>query len=191
MQSWCHKNSQAYQMWVCLTLKRVSSSFTQTAKNYSAKLFLEHSLKTKRHCLSKHLTLKWHLGSLNVILRIKELSFNAALHSSEMMQIAVMITGVIFNNRISSQLDRKERISFSVISNWLFNIIKKKTKKTPTQFPVVIGALGAVNRELAKWLHQIPGTTSETSVQKSTVLGQQRYCRGPSSSQASGKGPKL
>lgn len=129
MQSWCHKNAQAYQMWVCLTLKRVctiSSSFTQIAKNDSAKLFLEHSLKTKRHCLSKHLTLKWHLGSLNVILRIKELSFNAALHSSEMMQIAVMITGVIKNRLwfliieyLLSWTGKKESLSLSSQTGYL------------------------------------------------------------------------
>ena len=37
--------------------------------------------------------------------------------------------------------------------------------------PVVIGALGAVTPKLEEWLQQIPGTTSELSVQKSAVLG--------------------
>ncbi|KAF7643082.1 hypothetical protein LDENG_00244990 [Lucifuga dentata] len=36
---------------------------------------------------------------------------------------------------------------------------------------VVIGALGAVTPKLGEWLQQIPGTTSEISVQKSAVLG--------------------
>ena len=36
--------------------------------------------------------------------------------------------------------------------------------------PVVIGALGAVTPKLEEWLQQIPGTTSELSVQKSAVL---------------------
>ena len=33
--------------------------------------------------------------------------------------------------------------------------------------PVVIGALGVVAPKLEDWLQQIPGTTSELSVQKS------------------------
>ena len=37
--------------------------------------------------------------------------------------------------------------------------------------PVVNGQLGAVTSKLGKWLQQIPGTTLEISVQKSTVLG--------------------
>ena len=36
--------------------------------------------------------------------------------------------------------------------------------------PIVIGALGAVTPKLDWWLHQIPGTTSEISVQKSSGL---------------------
>ena len=36
--------------------------------------------------------------------------------------------------------------------------------------PVVIGPLGAVTPKLEEWLEQIPGTTSELSVQKSAVL---------------------
>ena len=36
--------------------------------------------------------------------------------------------------------------------------------------PVVIGALGAVTPKLEERLQQIPGTTSELSVQKSAVL---------------------
>ena len=37
--------------------------------------------------------------------------------------------------------------------------------------PVVIGALGAVTPKLEEWLQQIPGTTSELSVEKDAVLG--------------------
>ena len=40
-----------------------------------------------------------------------------------------------------------------------------------TVVPVVIGPLGAVTHKLGEWLQQIPGTTSEVSVQKSAVLG--------------------
>ncbi|TWW59227.1 hypothetical protein D4764_06G0007570 [Takifugu flavidus] len=40
-----------------------------------------------------------------------------------------------------------------------------------TVVPVVIGTLGAVAPKLSRWLQQIPGTTSEISVQKSAVLG--------------------
>ncbi|PWA20037.1 hypothetical protein CCH79_00016098 [Gambusia affinis] len=57
--------------------------------------------------------------------------------------------------------------------------------------PVVIGALGAVTPKLEQWLQQIPGTTSDISVQKCAVLcssAQPRYCAEPSNSQASGRG---
>ena len=37
--------------------------------------------------------------------------------------------------------------------------------------PIVIRALGAVTPKLDWWLQQIPGTTSEISVQKSAILG--------------------
>ncbi|KAF7654704.1 hypothetical protein LDENG_00066000, partial [Lucifuga dentata] len=37
--------------------------------------------------------------------------------------------------------------------------------------PVVTGALRAVTPKLGEWLQEIPGTTSEVSVQKSAVLG--------------------
>ena len=37
--------------------------------------------------------------------------------------------------------------------------------------PVVIGALVAVTPKLGEWLQQIPGRTSEISVQKSGILG--------------------
>ena len=37
--------------------------------------------------------------------------------------------------------------------------------------PMVFGALRAVTPKLREWLQQILGTTSETSVQKRTVLG--------------------
>ena len=43
--------------------------------------------------------------------------------------------------------------------------------------PVVEGALGAVTPKLGEWLQQIPGTTSEASVQKSAVLGTAKILR--------------
>lgn len=43
--------------------------------------------------------------------------------------------------------------------------------------PVVIGALGAVTPKLEGWLQQIPGTPSETSVQKSAILGTAKILR--------------
>ena len=43
--------------------------------------------------------------------------------------------------------------------------------------PVVIGTLGAVTPKLEEWLQQIPGTTSELSVQKSAVLGTAKVLR--------------
>ena len=44
-------------------------------------------------------------------------------------------------------------------------------KVKANKVPVVIGAPGAVTPKLEEWLQQIPGTTSELSVQKSAVLG--------------------
>ncbi|TWW80098.1 hypothetical protein D4764_10G0011280 [Takifugu flavidus] len=46
-----------------------------------------------------------------------------------------------------------------------------------TVVPVVIGTLGAVTPNLSRWFQQIPGTTSEISVQKSTVLGTAKILR--------------
>ena len=43
--------------------------------------------------------------------------------------------------------------------------------------PVVIGALGAVTPKLGEWLQQIPGRTSEISVQKSALLGTAKILR--------------
>lgn len=43
--------------------------------------------------------------------------------------------------------------------------------------PVVIGALGAVTPKLEEWLEQIPGTTSDISVQKCAVLGTAKILR--------------
>ena len=43
--------------------------------------------------------------------------------------------------------------------------------------PVVIGALGAVTPKLREWLQQIPGRTSEISVQKSALLGTAKILR--------------
>lgn len=37
--------------------------------------------------------------------------------------------------------------------------------------PVVIGALRALTHKLGEWFQQIPGKTSEITVQKSAVLG--------------------
>ncbi|KAF7643158.1 hypothetical protein LDENG_00244290 [Lucifuga dentata] len=45
--------------------------------------------------------------------------------------------------------------------------------------PVVIGALGAVTPKLGEWLQEIPGTTSEVSVQKSAVLGTAKILQNP------------
>ncbi|XP_051931065.1 uncharacterized protein LOC127607055 [Hippocampus zosterae] len=50
-----------------------------------------------------------------------------------------------------------------------------KVKVTVT--PVVVGALGAVTPKLDEWLQQIPGTTSDISVQKCAVLGTARILR--------------
>ncbi|TWW54978.1 hypothetical protein D4764_09G0000270 [Takifugu flavidus] len=46
-----------------------------------------------------------------------------------------------------------------------------------TVVPVVIGTLGAVTPNLSRWPQQIPGTTSEISVQKSAVLGTAKILR--------------
>ena len=43
--------------------------------------------------------------------------------------------------------------------------------------PVVRGALGAVTPKLEEWLQQIPGTTSELSVQRSAGLGTAKILR--------------
>ena len=40
-----------------------------------------------------------------------------------------------------------------------------------TVVPVVIEPLGAMTHILGEWLQQIPGTTSEVSVEKRAVLG--------------------
>ena len=49
--------------------------------------------------------------------------------------------------------------------------LEKMWKVNVKMAPVVIGALGAVTPTLEEWPQQIPGTTSELSVQKSAVLG--------------------
>ena len=49
--------------------------------------------------------------------------------------------------------------------------LERMWKVKASVVPVVVGALGAVTPKLGEWLQQIPGTTSETSVQKSAVLG--------------------
>ncbi|TWW62748.1 hypothetical protein D4764_04G0013950 [Takifugu flavidus] len=46
-----------------------------------------------------------------------------------------------------------------------------------TVVPVVIGTLGAVTPNLSRWFQQIPGTTSEISVQKTAVVGTAKILR--------------
>ncbi|TWW72943.1 hypothetical protein D4764_15G0003370 [Takifugu flavidus] len=46
-----------------------------------------------------------------------------------------------------------------------------------TVVPVVIGTLVAVTPKLSRWLQQIPGTTSEISIQKSAVRGTAKILR--------------
>ena len=54
----------------------------------------------------------------------------------------------------------------------------ERTWKVKTKVvPVVTGALGAVTPKLEEWLRQIPGTTSELSVQKSAVPGKAELLR--------------
>ena len=53
-----------------------------------------------------------------------------------------------------------------------------------TVVPIVIKTLGAITPKLGGWPQQIPGTTSETSVQKSGVENSTEL----SGSQASGRG---
>ena len=43
--------------------------------------------------------------------------------------------------------------------------------------PIVIGALGAVAPTLEKWLEEIPGETTEVSIQKNAILGTARMLR--------------
>lgn len=53
--------------------------------------------------------------------------------------------------------------------------LERTWKAKRTVVPVVIGALGAVTAKLEEQLQQILGTTSEISVQNSTVFEFQRY----------------
>ena len=55
--------------------------------------------------------------------------------------------------------------------------LEKTWKVKTTVVPVVIGALGAVTPKLEQWLKQIPGTTSDISVQKCAVLGTAKILR--------------
>uniref|UniRef100_A0A087XGF1 Reverse transcriptase zinc-binding domain-containing protein n=2 Tax=Poecilia formosa TaxID=48698 RepID=A0A087XGF1_POEFO len=55
--------------------------------------------------------------------------------------------------------------------------LEKAWKVKTTVVPVVIGALGAVTPKLEQWLKQIPGTTSDISVQKCAVLGTAKILR--------------
>ncbi|XP_078017068.1 uncharacterized protein LOC144458442 [Epinephelus lanceolatus] len=53
---------------------------------------------------------------------------------------------------------------------WLKEQLGQMWKVKVDVVPVVVGALGAVTPKLGEWLWQIPGTTSEASVQKCAVL---------------------
>ena len=55
--------------------------------------------------------------------------------------------------------------------------LEKAWKVKATVVPVVIGALGAVTPKLEEWLQQVPGKTSDISVQKSAVLGTAKILR--------------
>ena len=55
--------------------------------------------------------------------------------------------------------------------------LEKAWKVKATVVPVVIGTLGAVTPMLEKWLQQIPGTTSDISIQKSAILGTAKILR--------------
>ncbi|XP_051916213.1 uncharacterized protein LOC127597287 isoform X2 [Hippocampus zosterae] len=55
--------------------------------------------------------------------------------------------------------------------------LERAWKVKVTVVPVVVGALGAVTPKLDEWFQQIPGTTSDISVQKSAVLGTARILR--------------
>ncbi|XP_051920732.1 uncharacterized protein LOC127600296 isoform X1 [Hippocampus zosterae] len=55
--------------------------------------------------------------------------------------------------------------------------LERAWKVKVTVVPVVVGALGAVTPKLDEWLQQIPGTTSDISVQKCAVLGTARILR--------------
>ncbi|XP_054913489.1 uncharacterized protein LOC129377515 [Poeciliopsis prolifica] len=55
--------------------------------------------------------------------------------------------------------------------------LERAWKVKTTVVPVVIGALGAVTPKLEQWLQQIPGTTSDISVQKCAVLGTAKILR--------------
>ncbi|KAF7648062.1 hypothetical protein LDENG_00162600 [Lucifuga dentata] len=57
--------------------------------------------------------------------------------------------------------------------------------------PVVIGALGAVAPNLGEWLQEIPGTTSEVSVQKSAVLGTAKILQNPQTPRPLVENPSL
>ncbi len=55
--------------------------------------------------------------------------------------------------------------------------LERMWKVKASVVPVVVGALRAVTPKLGEWLQQIPGTTSEASVQKSAVLGTAKILR--------------
>ena len=55
--------------------------------------------------------------------------------------------------------------------------LERAWKVKASVVPVVIGALGAVTPKLEEWLQQIPGKTSDISVQKSAVLGTAKILR--------------
>lgn len=73
-----------------------------------------------------------------------------------------MVIDINIKKKKFEKLEKYQGLKEDLVRMW-----KVKAKVVP----VVIGAFGAVTPKLAEWLLQIPGTTSELSVQKSTVLG--------------------
>ena len=55
--------------------------------------------------------------------------------------------------------------------------MEKMWKVKAKVVPIVIGALGAVAPTLEKWLEEIPGETTEVSIQKNAILGTARILR--------------
>ena len=55
--------------------------------------------------------------------------------------------------------------------------MEKMWKVEAKVVPIVVGALGAVTTTLEKWLEQIPGRTTEISIQKNAILGTSRILR--------------
>ena len=75
-----------------------------------------------------------------------------------------------------SNIKKKEHEKFEEYQG-LKEEVEKMWELKATVIPMVIGALKAVNPNLVEWFQQIPGTTSEISVQMSTVLGTAKILR--------------